>query len=496
MKFLAFLAALVVLLPIVSGLTLYSTTDKVDMASNVNGQLTLWFQASEPTEYAVNTVGPLLTAVSPSSGNVDAGAVKSFVVTFNAPLCSQGTFYETINLDYSANGVNQRVSKVVEVNVQRSVDCGAVVVRSYPQSLRVNDNANSISRSSISLANSFDSSEVNVAIQSRDGISDVANGENAALVVNVVNRGSPGLFTVSLVADPSLGASLTDYSFVLERSEVKPLTLTVSPRGAQGRQWAAVQVTRSGQVVAVKDIYVDVANAHLLELSLPQVAKVENCGLATIAGTAYNKGSAVETVTASIPALGVSSNAVVLQPRSSTQFVINVDVSRLSPGARLVEVVLLSQAATVNAKQVMQLEVKQCSESQAGQLLNYSVEVTNTGSEPLVGVTAIVTDVPQEWQVLTQYPIDVAAGETKTLTALVRPKGNWEQDVVPTLVVKDAAGNEIKRQSVSPIRANSVTGLFLAGTFGLSGLQWIVVMVFVALVIAVASAKMSLKRSR
>jgi hypothetical protein len=128
--------------------------------------------------------------------------------------------------------------------------------------------------------------------------------------------------------------------------------------------------------------------------------------------------------------------------------------------------------------------------------LNYSVDVTNTGGEPLVGVTATVTDVPQEWQVLTQYPVDVAAGETKTLTALVRPKGNWEQDVVPTLVVKDDAGNEIKRQSVSPIRATSATGLFLAGTFGFSGLQWIVVIVFVALVIAVASAKMSLKRSR
>ncbi len=490
MKFLGlFLTALVVLTATATGLTLYSTSGHVDMNSNVNGQLMLWFQAENAGVYAVNTAGPVLTTVTPANGNAAAGAVKSFSVSFAVPRCSEGVFYQTINLDYTSNGVTQRISKVVELDVQRGSDCSPVV-HGYPQNTAVGS-GNSVSPSSLSLANQFNPSEVNLAIISQEGKTNVANGETSTLYLTVVNRGSPGLVNLQLMADPSLNAVLSDYSFVFETSEAKQVALTVNPANLQGRQWATLQVTRSGQVAAVKDVYFDVASTHQLQLTMPQVINVENCGGTVIAGTATNLGSGVEQATVSIPSLYAVSNPVTIPPRGSVPFVLNVDASHLSTGSRMLEIQLASNAAV--SKQVVQLNVKQCSDA-AVALLNYSTIVMNTGNSTMVGLVASVTGIPPEWEVLTQYPVNVAPGESKTLTAVVRPKGNWDSEVVPTLIVKDASGNEVQRSTQQPLKANAATGFFTAGALGLSGLQWIAAILFVALVIAVSTVKASIRR--
>lgn len=492
MKFLALLTALVVLTATATGLTLYSTSGHVDMNSNVNGQLMLWFEAENAGTFAVNTAGPLLTTVIPANGNVAAGAVKSFQVSFAVPRCSGGVFYQTVNLDYTSNGVTQRVSKVVEFDVQRASDCTDVqAVQGYPQNVAVG-NGNSISVSSLSLANQFDPSEVNIAIISQPGNSNIANGETSTLHLTIVNRGSPGLVNLQLVANSALNAVLSDYSFVLERSEAKQVSLVVNPQNIQGKQWASVQVTRSGQVAAVKDVYFDVANTHKLELTMPQVINIENCGQTVIAGTASNPGSVAETASVSIPSLYAASSAFVIQPRQAVPFVLNIDSSDLSAGSRTLEVQLASNAA-VNKQQV-QLNVKQCSNS-AVTLLNYSTVVMNTGNSTMAGLAVSVINIPGEWQVLSQGGVDVAPGESKTLTAVVKTKGTWDSEVVPTLVVRDASGNEVQRASQAPVKPNSATGLFLAGALGLSGLQWIAAILFVALVIAVSTVKASIRQA-
>ncbi len=487
-----FLAALVVFVSGVNAVELFSASNHVDMYSNTNGQLTLWFASQSNASFAVNSQGQVSTTVSPSFGVIGAGAVKSIVVTFSMPLCSQGSFYETINLDLTTSGFTQRVSKVVEVNVQRSASNCDSTVTSFPQSLQVSEAANSISLSSISLDNSFKPSEVNVAIYSQDGRGDIANGETVSIPVTIVNRGSPGSFTVSLVAVPQLNAVLSGYSFNLHTSEAKQLQLTASPQDIEGRQWVSVQVLKGGQVIAVKDIYFDVANNHKLVLEMPQVVKITNCGVVTLAGKAINKGSAPEKASVSLPFLNAVSNEISIAPRSSTSFVLNLDASSLAAGLRLVELVLLSSEAA-SSKQVVQLQVEQCS---AG-LLNYSVDVTNTGNETLAGVSVAVSDIPPQWDVLTQYPVDIAPGETKKLPVLLRQNGQWSEDVVPMLVVKDAKGREVKSEKLQTVKANaaSSTGLFLAGLGGLTGLQWIAAIVFVALMIALMSARVAVRRS-
>ncbi len=491
MKIGTFLTALVVLANVAHGLTLYSASDQVDTVSNRDGQLTFWFVSTNAGTFAVNTQGNIATSVSPSSGNIGAGAVKSFTVTFSPLVCSQGTFYSNINLDITSDGVTQRVSKTIEVNVQRAADC-ATVVQGFPETNRIDDASNTVTRSSLSFTNSFDASEVNVIIRSVDGESDIANGELLQVYLDVVNRGAPGLMEASVLADPAMNAVLSDYSFVLERSEAKRLKLTVQPRSLQGRQFVTLQVTRSGQVAAVKDIYFDVANTHLLELSMSQVINADNCGLVTIAGTASNAGSAFENAVVSIPALGAVSNEMQLAPRSTRNFVLNIDFSSLSPGSRLMEFNLSSGVAS--SKAVVRVNVSPCDE---GDLLNYTVQFTNTGNETLKGVFATVVDVPVEWQVLTPLPVDIAPNETIALTVLVKPTGEWSNDVAPTLVVKDAVGNVLKTEKLSPVKpkASGATGLFLAGLFGISGLQWIAAIVFVALIIAVMSARASLRSS-
>ncbi|MBI4406801.1 hypothetical protein HY571_02715 [Candidatus Micrarchaeota archaeon] len=489
MNFKAFLTALVVLTAVVNA-GLYSASNHVDAVSNRNSQLTFWFDSTNQATFAVNVEGVANAYATPSVGVIDAGAVKSFAVTFNPPTCSDGTFYATVNVDLATPNSVERLSKIIELNIERGVDCGPVVLGT-PETLVVDEAASSISLSRLSLQNRFDASEVNVVIYSDEGgIRNIANGEARAIEITVVNRGAPGLFRANLVADPGLGATLSEYSFILERSEVKNLRLLIVPQSTEGRKFVGLQVTRSGQVAAVKDIYVDIANNHELALSIPQLARINNCGVNTLAGTGHNTGSSQETVILSIPALSAVSNEVTLEPRTASGIVLNIDASRLLPGTRMYEVVLASERAS--SKQVVRFEVEDCE----AQGVVYSVTVANTGNETLAGVHAVLENVPDFWIVALPSPLDIAPGEEKELSLTVTPQVQRSADVLPVLVVRDENGREIKREPLGTIKANTpISGLFLAGVFGLSGLQWIAVVLLIALVIAVMSARAALSRT-
>ncbi len=488
MKLFGFLAALVVLTSFVAGQTLFSASNHVDVTSNRDGQLTFWFTPSESGDYAINTEGSIATRVTPSFGTMDAGAVKSFTVTFLPVLCSKGLFYTTINLDtVTSAGISQRTSKTVEVDVQQSIDCLPVVQNSLPQDVPSQANAFG---STLSLASQFDASDVNLVIYAPEGQTDIANGETRQINLDIVNRGATGEFLLSAIGAVELNPILNDYAFVLQRGESKRVTLTVSPRDLQGTQWVSIQATRSGQVAAVKDIFFEVGKTHSVELVMPQVVNTKNCGIVTIAGTIKNPGSAVETLTVSIPSLFVSSNTLTLAPRSEQNFVLNLDLSSLSAQDRVIDVVASNQY--VSTKQPVQFNIAECDSTG---VVSYSVQVDNPSNQTLVGVYATVVDVPNNWKVSTSMPIDIPANSSRNLTASIQPVGAVTSEIAPTLLVRDANGNVLKTQKLSPVKPSSTTGLFLAGLLDLSGLEWIGAIVFVALIIAIFSAKATLRRS-
>ncbi len=485
MRFSVLLTTLMVLIVAVNAVALNSNSNHVDLDTNGDSTLTLWFTAVQVASYAVNSQSDYIqTRVTPSSGNVEASETKSFQVRFSAPSCSQGTFYVTINLDLASSGIFERVSKIVEVNVARSRDCSPVI-RSNPRSVYVSDSASSIQLSLMHVSNQFDPTQVNLVINALNGQSNIANGETVQLEVNLINRGATGLFEIDLIAPSELGATISEQSITLERSEVKKLTLLVKPQNALGRKYVSLQVTRSGQVVAVKDIYFDIGTENKLELTMPQVVKTSNCGAITVAGEVKNAGSAVESVSVSIPAVSTTSQFISLQPRESKNFAISADVSTLSQGNRKLEVKAASQRASTSSE--VEFQIAQCVEG----TYNYTVEVTNPGNETLQ-VIATVENVPSEWRV-TPVTASIEPGKTKSLNVLVTTSGQWNEDVQPTMVVKDSNGNQLSREeALTPIRANApISGLFLAGVFGLSGLQWIVVILFAALLIALMTARAS-----
>ncbi len=493
MKIMALMVVvLVVLASVVNAVTLNSVSNHVDVASNMNGQLTFWFANNEQpatASYAVNTQGNIVSSVSPATGTISTGATKSFVVTFSPSICSQGTFYATVNLDVAVNGVVQRISKVIEVTVRRAADC-TTVINGVPVTNGVSDSSNAYSGSSVSLSPTFDPSEENIVIHTVEGKTDVANSELVQLNVDVVNRGSPGLVTISAFANPAMAAMLSDNSFVLQRSEAKRLTLYVKPTDLVGRQFVSLQVVKSGRVISTKEIFFDVANTHSVELQMPQTINTNNCGVVTIAGTVVNKGSAAETATVSIPALLSSSNGFAIAPRSVKQFVLNVDLSRVQSGTHLVEFKLSNNA--VSSSSVVKMNVAECPETAA---LVYSIVVSNTGNETMRGVTVSVADIPANWVVATPVAVDIAPNQTANLTVTVKPTGEWNNEIVPMLIAKDVTGKVVKTQKAEPVKPRTATGLFLAGLFGFNGLQWIAGILFAALIFAIFSAKATLRRS-
>ncbi|MFH0713143.1 MAG: hypothetical protein V1722_01285 [Candidatus Micrarchaeota archaeon] len=492
MNFKALLTALVVIASVAHGLALQSTSQHVDTFSNRDGQLMFWFVGENDGTYAVNTEGQLVTSVEPSTGIISAGAVKSFVVKFSPSLCSQGTFYTTVNLDtVSASGVSQRVSKVVELNVQRAVVCnsGAVV-----QGTPINEGdtySNAVTGSHVSLASEFDASDVNVVINSQEGLRNVANGETQTLSLDVVNRGSPGLMQLSLSADPKLNAQLSEYSFVLERFESKRITLTIKPQELQGRQFVNLQVTRGNQVAVVKDIFVDVANSHSIELVMPQVVNTDNCAPFTLAGAVNNLGSTSESVRVTIPSIYFESSSFTVNPRGTKSFVLNMDFSQLQAGKRTLEVVLTSANSAARTSELVEFNIAQCS---AG-MVQYNVSYTNSGNTTINGVVASIANIPSNWQVIAPMPVNVAPNETKNFSVFIKPNGEVSAEVVPTLLVKDGNGNVLQQETLPSVKPTSATGMFLAGMFGFSGLQWIAGILLIALAIAVMSARASLNRS-
>lgn len=487
------LAGVVLLAAAVGALSLDSSTNQLSLVSDrTSGELTLWFenQASTSGEYAVFVhSGELSARVSPAYGVIGPRSSQALILQVSSPSCSVGTFYITINVQLTSGTSVQRASKVVAVNVKRGTECTTEIVGEA-----TNDNfdsASSVQLSSVSLAADFDPSEVNLVVTSDSGITDVGHGEFKQLSLSIYNRGVAGTYELALLnPTPELNAQLSVSQLTLSRNEVENVILDVRPTlPIAGREWVTVQILRNGIVVAQRSVYVDVASTYSAQLVLPRVIRSDNCGEKVIVGTIENTGSAVDSFSVSAVNLGLSTQSVSVPARSSVPFVVKADTSTLPPGNWKLDFELRGRSTS---KTSVEFELAQCPSN----LLSYSVTVVNPTNSTWKGVTATVENLPQEWSIDSEFPVDIEAGQNHTFVVLVRQKGEFYKEVMPVMVVRDAEGRVLQTENLQPIKpvAPSLTGFFTLGNFGLSDLQLIAVLVFVALVIAVLSARASVAR--
>jgi len=122
-----------------------------------------------------------------------------------------------------------------------------------------------------------------------------------------------------------------------------------------------------------------------------------------------------------------------------------------------------------------------------GSLLRLVATVKNNGGSVLRQVTATVAGVPGEWSVLSPLPVDLAPGETKTLTLYVRQ--NTDEGAEKPVLVVTSAGQKIYEKQLPAIqpRKSGFTGLFAAA---LSSNTWfILAMVAIALLVALMAVR-------
>jgi len=497
-KFWYALAGVLLLAASASALTLQSSSSQLDVVSNrQSGELTLWFSnpQGESGVYAVNVdAGNLQVAVSPAFGNIEPRSSQAVTLFVEAPDCSRGTFYATVNVDLTTSSGTQRASKTIAVNVRQGMECSGVdVIEGFPVN-DVNSNfdrASSIGGSSLSLSNVFDPSEVNVQILAPAGVSNVALGEFRHVKVTLMNRGVSSTFEVRVtVPQREFNAEVSEPRVTLSRNENQDVFVDFRPTEGSGRKWVTLQVLRENVVVAEHSFYVDVANTYSSEFALAEVVSANNCGEKVIRGELRNTGSAADTFTVSLPGL-VESQPVSLAARASVPLMLTIDFAQIKEGKHVVEFQVAGTRSS--SKKTVEFDVSSCPVS----VFNYAVTVTNPTNSTFVGVVATVTGLPTDWEISSPASVDIAPNESKVLIVTVRTHGEWTGEIKPVIVVKDASGRILQSQNLTPIKpsASLFSGFFTLGGFNVSNLQLIAVLILVALAVALFTMRASLERA-
>ncbi|MGC9114051.1 MAG: hypothetical protein ACP5IG_03135 [Candidatus Micrarchaeia archaeon] len=128
--------------------------------------------------------------------------------------------------------------------------------------------------------------------------------------------------------------------------------------------------------------------------------------------------------------------------------------------------------------------------------LQYAIEITvsNPGNETLKEVYATITGLPDGWIVKSPAPFDLQPGENATKKIYVEATTS-EEAAKPVLVVS-SEGKEIYRKELEPIKGKNggITGMFIAAVS--NNLIVIAVILGVAVVVALASARFNFVAGR
>ncbi len=469
-----YILALITLISIsvfASALSVQSSPNSAQIfAGQTTSYIKIWFTNTENqnVNYYVNAQSQLEARVSPSSGSLQPGETGLAEISMQAPSCFEGVFHVLTTVQFS-DGESQTID--TPINVINQIQCANYIQNQDYSQTGFPSNSNSTLQpiqSTIKFESYFNPTYYNIKMVSSTTI--ISNGVQSIIPLKLINEGASSSFQLVIInAEPNLNVNFNENNFNILTNEVETIYMSVKPENLQpGTYPIEVEVIQGQQVVSDSIVYVEIKSIYNAQLALPQSVSCQS----QIQGSITNTGNAADTYILSSNGV-LNETSLTLNPGETGFFSIESENQTQVMVEAKSENIQGNATTTINCNNLVELP---------------AILVTNNNNYTLPNVTVTATDIPANWDVLSEPPVDMQPGESRNFTVYLR-ENTAASNVQPTAVVK-SNGNIISQKQM-PVLNGNLTG-YVTGVFD-NNLVTIGVIVFIAILVAVYSTKAKLE---
>ncbi|MFH1199872.1 MAG: NEW3 domain-containing protein, partial [Candidatus Micrarchaeota archaeon] len=346
---------------------------------------------------------------------------------------------------------------------------------------------------------SFEPIGYDLRLSGGDSCISFLRGETGSAEMMLRNRGAAGSFDVRVVGpDTQLMAYASrDYvSLARGGSEGLKAYFRAEPEAEEGRHFATIQFIHGADVVAEKDLCVQIKDRHEAKVTAPRSAQVNPERATSLQFEVENLGTSRESFAVSL--LGVPGGVEIspqgfsLEPGETKA----VDVI-FSPGALKAQTSTLeflvdsdyshgrASVEITRAEQVPYPGIFAGNTTESGGAFTFEVIVKNGQPFDIDNVSFEVQGLPAGWESTVPSTTDIPAGKQARVPVVIRP-GSDAQAASLVLVVKQN-GREIGRQKL-PIVTGAASGISGFLTLGTASGMWLIILILLLAVIVILMA--------
>ncbi|MFH0971460.1 MAG: hypothetical protein V1835_02730 [Candidatus Micrarchaeota archaeon] len=425
--------------------------------------------------------------IEPYEDIVHAGATGGAYVHVVAPDCFRGSEAIQIYAQLCSDTACDSTSRKIVVNVEPARQC-ANYIDGYASSVQFVSGTScgatgcyqtqSIEPKRSKLVNAayFDPTSYDVRVTGGDSCVDLKRGGIARVKLSLSNRGAAGNFDMRVISGSEVNAFPSKDYVSLQRSNAEDVYIDIKPDqdAAAGSHYATLQVLHLDEMVAQKDVCIDLQDESRSTLIVPDTVNARTSRGSTVQIEVSNDGTKQENYEVSVysdvrEAMAIIPEAFVLKPGAKRYVDIEIDTSKLSKGNYKMHFVITTEEDELVADSLLKVVedaamqgssvAVEAQQSQKDNALEVTGVIKNDGDTDLTDLDVEVQGLPEGWKVSDIDPITVKANSEKQVKFEITMTS--QEDASPKMVVKKG-GYVLGVQSLPKIsgKAGGFTGLF------------------------------------
>ncbi|MFH1257312.1 MAG: hypothetical protein ABIG96_04255 [Candidatus Micrarchaeota archaeon] len=475
----------------VNAIDLRTSDDSISISST-EGSVFVYVKntASEEKDLYLSVDGHRLNAYADQfDQTIRAGSTGGATIHISAPDCFRGSESVSIYAQLCSSTSCETASKKVIVYVEPARQCSTYIEGYASRTQFISgyscgttgcylvDNI-APKESRLVYSSEFDPTSYKLRMTGGDSCASISRGEIGSVRLTIANRGAAGNFDIDVISDSNVQAFPSRDGLSLQRSDSQEITVDIKPEAeaSAGRIFVTVQVLHLDELIAEKDVCVDLQDEFKSSFIAPSKASARTSKDMTIQLEVANEGTTsqhyrISALNSEIQnEISVLPREFILRAGASKMVDVLVKTSKISSGTYELQFEAVSEDASESAYTILTVAndvvadqedavAVTANQEQTDNVLKVFTTIKNAENFALTDLDVEVTGLPTDWKVSEISPITIAANSEKKVNFEITMAS--EAEATPKLVIsKD--GKVLATETLPKIsgKAGGFTGMF------------------------------------